>query len=85
MISTSVKWASFKNHKTMSKELEEAITGADALVLMVKHKDYLNLNIERIKKKMRRPVIVDGRNAYDKVACEQLGFTYKGVGKPREK
>ena len=52
---------------------------------MVKHKDYLNLDLERIRKKMRTPVIVDGRNAYDKVECERLGFVYKGVGKPRGK
>jgi len=46
---------------------------------------HLNLNMARIKEKMRTPVIMDGRNAYDTVECEQAGFVYKGVGKPREK
>ena len=46
---------------------------------------HLNLDLAWLKEKMRTPVIVDGRNAYDKAECEQLGFAYKGVGKPREK
>ena len=68
-----------------TKDMEKAITGADALVIVVKHKDYLNLDLARLKTKMRTPVIVDGRNAYDKTECERLGFVYKGVGKPRGK
>lgn len=67
-----------------TKVLDEAVTDADALVLVVKHKDYLNLDLVRIKRKMHTPVIVDGRNAYDKTECERLGFVYKGVGKPRQ-
>jgi len=67
-----------------TKVLDEAIKGADALVLVVKHKDYVKLDLAQIKEKMRTPVIVDGRNAYDKAKCEQLGFVYKGVGKPRQ-
>ncbi|HED00789.1 MAG TPA: nucleotide sugar dehydrogenase [Proteobacteria bacterium] len=68
-----------------TKDLEEAIMGADAMVIVVKHKDYLNLDFARIKEKLRTPMIVDGRNAYDKAECERLGFVYKGVGKPRGK
>jgi len=66
-----------------SKDLDVAVTDADALVLVVKHKDYVKMDLAQIKNKMRTPVIVDGRNAYDKVKCERLGFVYKGVGKPR--
>ena len=31
---------------------------------------------------MRTPVLVDGRNAYNKEECKNLGFIYKGIGKP---
>ena len=30
---------------------------------------------------MRTPVIVDGRNVFDRRVCEQSGFVYRGVGK----
>ena len=71
--------------KPCTSELEETVMDADARVLVVKTKEYLNLDLARLKKKMRTPVIVDGRNAYDKIDCERLGFEYEGVGKPRIK
>lgn len=66
-----------------TRNLDETITDADALVLVTKHKQYLDLDLDYIKNKMRTPVIIDGRNAYDKNKCEEKGFIYKGVGKPR--
>jgi UDP-N-acetyl-D-mannosaminuronic acid dehydrogenase len=66
-----------------TRDLTEAIEGADALALVTRHKDYLELSLESIKRLMRTPVLVDGRNAYDKAECERAGFIYKGVGKPR--
>jgi len=66
-----------------TKNLDEAITDADALVLVTKHRQYLDLDLDYIKNKMRTPIIIDGRNAYDKKKCEEKGFIYKGVGKPR--
>ncbi len=55
------------------------------MVIVVKHKDYLNLDLAQLKEQMRTPVIVDGQNAFDKARGEQAGFVYKGVGTPREK
>ena len=66
-----------------TRDLTEAVEGADALALVTRHKDYLELSLESIKRLMRTPVLVDGRNAFDKAACERAGFIYKGVGKPR--
>ena len=65
-----------------TKDFNEVIKDADAIVIVTKHKDYLNLNLNSIKNKMRTPVIIDGRNVYQKEECEKLGFIYKGVGKP---
>ncbi len=60
-------------------------SGFDALVIVVKHKGYEGMDLTQLKEKMRTPVILDGRNAFDKARCEQAGFFYKGVGKPRIK
>ena len=65
-----------------TKNLDEALNDSDALVLMVKHKEYLNLDLNDLKQKMRTAVIIDGRNAYLKEECEEKGFIYKGIGKP---
>ena len=65
-----------------TKDLNEVIQGADAIVIVTKHKDYFNLDLNSIKNQMRTPVLVDGRNVYQKDDCKKLGFIYKGVGKP---
>ena len=65
-----------------TKDFNEVIKDADAIVIVTKHKDYLNLDLNSIKNKMRTPVLIDGRNVYQKEECEKLGFIYKGVGKP---
>jgi len=65
-----------------TRNINEAVDDADAIVIVTKHKEYFNLDFISIKKKMRTPVLIDGRNVYNKDKCEKLGFIYKGVGKP---
>jgi len=65
-----------------TKDFNEVIHDADAIVIVTKHKEYLNFDLSSIKNKMNTPVIIDGRNTYQKEECEKLGFIYKGVGKP---
>jgi len=65
-----------------TSNFDEAIKDADALVIFTKHKQYLNLDLTKIKKKIKKPVLIDGRNAYKKEECEKAGFIYRGVGKP---
>jgi len=65
-----------------TKDLDKTLNDADAVILMVKHKDYLKINFESLKEKMDTPVLIDGRNAFDKKTVENAGFIYLGVGKP---
>ncbi len=67
----------------IENNLIEVIRDSDALVLVTKHREYLNLNLDKFKKIMRTPIIIDGRNAFNKKICEEKGFVYLGVGKPR--
>lgn len=55
--------------------------GADALVVATEWNEFKHLDLERVRKAMRRPVLVDGRNIYDPEAMIALGFTYRGVGR----
>ena len=66
-----------------TKDLNKAIEGADAVVIVTRHNEYLSLDLSLVINQMRTPVLLDGRNAYKKEECEKLGFIYRGVGKPR--
>lgn len=68
----------------LTNNLEEAVKGKDCLVLVTRHREYLNLQLDRLKQLMRTPIIVDGRNAFSREECLKRGFTFRGVGIPRK-
>ena len=55
--------------------------GADLLVLATEWNQFRNLDFERIKESMRRPILVDLRNVYEPERVRSLGFEYYGVGR----
>jgi len=55
--------------------------GADLLVLATEWNQFRNLDLERIKESMRRPILVDLRNVYEPERVRMLGFEYWGVGR----
>lgn len=57
-----------------------AIKDADALVLMTAHNEFKRLNLEKAKKCMHLPILIDGRRMFDQKAAEKIGFIYRGVG-----
>ncbi|MEX0621778.1 MAG: nucleotide sugar dehydrogenase [Candidatus Woykebacteria bacterium] len=61
-------------------DLKKTLKDADAAVFMVAHNDYKRLDLKKIKSLMKTPVIIDGRNIFDKEKSRKLGFIYKGVG-----
>ena len=68
-----------------TNDLDKALTGADAVILATKHKEYLKLDLDKLKRKLATPVLVDGRNAFTEEAATKAGLTYRGVGKGRSK
>jgi UDPglucose 6-dehydrogenase len=56
-------------------------TGADALLVVTEWDEFRQLDLDRLKGLMRRPVIVDGRNIFDPKAMRDRGFVYRGVGR----
>lgn len=65
----------------LTKDLVAAARGADALVIVTKHKDYYEMDMGALRSAMRTPIIVDGRDVIDPKAAEAAGFLYKGIGK----
>ena len=60
----------------------EALNGADALVVVTDWNEYRHPDFVRIKKTLRRPIIIDGRNLYALHRMAELGFTYHSIGRP---
>ena len=58
-----------------------AARGADALILVTEWNEFRNIDLARVKRGMRRPVIIDGRNIYDPQKMRDLGFVYRGIGR----
>jgi UDPglucose 6-dehydrogenase len=55
--------------------------GADALVLVTEWNQFRNLDLEKTRRLMRRPVLLDLRNVYEPGKVKALGFEYYGVGR----
>ncbi len=60
----------------------EALNGAEALVLATEWKEFANVDLDEVKKKMHTPLIFDGRNFFNPKTMKELGFTYYSVGRP---
>jgi UDP-N-acetyl-D-mannosaminuronic acid dehydrogenase len=61
-------------------DIKKALTDSDCLVLVTAHDEYSKLDLGEIKNLMRTPIIIDGRNVFDKDECISKGFIYRGVG-----
>jgi UDPglucose 6-dehydrogenase len=59
----------------------EAAQGAHCLVILTEWNEFKELDLAKIKREMKTPVIVDGRNIFDPGRAKKLGFAYRGVGR----
>lgn len=64
-----------------SASIEEAVHGADAIVLMTEWNQYRGLDLKALRARMRGSVFVDLRNVYDRDLMERAGFEYSCVGR----
>jgi UDPglucose 6-dehydrogenase len=60
----------------------EAIDGADAVVLVTEWPEFRELDwAGEVKRRLKTPVVIDGRNFLDREALIEAGFDYEGVGR----
>lgn len=64
-----------------AKDSYDAAKGCDCLLILTEWNEFKELDFSRLKKIMRRPLIIDGRNLYDKDKLAKSGFTYIGIGR----
>jgi len=66
---------------TFCSDSYEAATGADALLIVTEWSEFRFIDFHRLKKIMKNPVIIDGRNIYDPQRMREQGFVYEGIGR----
>jgi UDPglucose 6-dehydrogenase len=55
--------------------------GCDVVVLATEWNEFKNLDLSRVKRSMKLPIFIDGRNLYDPAVMYELGFIYRGLGR----
>jgi UDPglucose 6-dehydrogenase len=60
----------------------DAVDGADAVVLVTEWREFAELDLADVARRMRGALLVDGRNFLDPAAARAAGLTYEGIGRP---
>ena len=71
----------FQDISFMPEEYE-ALQDADALLLITERRQFRYPDFARMKSLLKSPLILDGRNQYDPVRMQELGFGYYAIGRP---
>ncbi len=75
------------NAKKILKNVEycvdsySVVKDCDILIVMTEWNEFRQLDLSKIKKAMKKPVLLDGRNIYEPHKLREMGFIYTGVGR----
>ena len=76
-----------ENAKAILKDVQycqspyEVAEGSDALVIITEWDEFRNLDLYKVRRLLKKPVTIDGRNIFDPYEMKKLGFIYQGVGR----
>ena len=60
----------------------DAAAGAHLMVVLTEWKEYLELDLPRLRELMEVPLLIDGRNLFDPAVVRAAGFEYYSIGRP---
>ena len=63
------------------KDPYSVAAGSDCLIIATGWEEFKKLNLVKIKKLLKRPLIIDGRNIYDPLKMVKLGLSYISIGR----
>jgi len=66
---------------TYCDSVYDVAADVDAIVLVTEWSEFEKMDLQKVKKAMRQPVFVDGRNVFDPEKMKELGFIYSGIGR----
>lgn len=59
-----------------------AVRAADALIVVTEWEEFKKFAPRSLKRLLRRPIVIDGRNIFDPATMRKLGFKYSSIGRP---
>ncbi len=59
-----------------------ALDGADALIIVTEWKEFRSPDFDDMRRRLKEPIVFDGRNLYDQALMRKAGFEYFSVGRP---
>jgi len=65
----------------LCKDSYDVAKGCDALLVATDWDEFKKLDLKKIKKLLKYPIIIDGRNIFDPKKMKDLGFKYDSVGR----
>lgn len=60
----------------------DAAANADAVLVLTDWRDFTSIDLDRLARAVRFPIVIDGRNLFPPALMRQHGFTYVSVGRP---
>jgi UDPglucose 6-dehydrogenase len=64
-----------------AKSMMDSLTDADALIIVTEWAEFRSPDFEEVRKRLKKPVIFDGRNIYDLEDLKGKGFYYASMGR----
>lgn len=65
----------------MASDVYAAAANADAVLILTDWSEFARLNLRKLRRQMRRPIIIDGRNLYRPEEMDVAGFAYYSMGR----
>jgi len=60
----------------------DAVAGADALLVVTEWQEFRSPDFADLRRRMKQPLVFDGRNLYDPALARAAGLEYFGIGRP---
>jgi UDPglucose 6-dehydrogenase len=67
---------------TFAESPLDAVAGADALVVITEWQEFRSPDFADLRRRLKQPLIFDGRNLYDPALVRAAGLEYFGIGRP---
>jgi len=61
----------------------DTLEGCDALLINTEWREFRSIDTSAVKKALKEPVVIDGRNLYEPATMLEAGFTYDCIGRPQ--
>ncbi|RKY31788.1 MAG: UDP-glucose 6-dehydrogenase [Candidatus Omnitrophota bacterium] len=73
------------NKVTFCKDPYEACQGCECVLVITEWSEFKEIDFAKIKKALKRPIVIDGRNIYEPQKMKKMGFHYVAIGRRGDK